>query len=240
MRLIAIVAFALAPATFAQSQTLCDQYAYFASGGYEFNNNMWGKGSGSGSQCTYVDRANSGGVAWHTTWSWSGGENNVKSYPYSGRQLSSKKLVNQIGSIPSSVSWSYSNTNIRANVAYDLFTAADPNHATSSGDYELMIWLGRFGNVYPIGSSVGTVSVGGSSWELFTGYNGAMRVYSFVATSPPVTSFSSDIKEFFNYLSNSQGFPASSQYLITLQFGTEPFTGSSTTLNVNSWSANVN
>ncbi|KAI0512796.1 concanavalin A-like lectin/glucanase domain-containing protein [Xylaria bambusicola] len=240
MRGISAVFFALAPAALAQSQTLCGQYAYYANGGYEFNNNMWGMSSGSGSQCTYVDRASSGGVAFHTTWQWSGGENNVKSYPYAGRQLSSKKLVSQIGSIPTSVSWSYSNTNIRANVAYDLFTASDPKHSTSSGDYELMIWLGRFGNVYPIGSSVGRVTVGGNTWELFSGYNGAMKVFSFVATNPPVTSFSSDLKQFFNYLSSNQGFPASSQYLITLQFGSEPFTGSSTTLTVSSWSANAN
>jgi xyloglucan-specific endo-beta-1,4-glucanase len=40
----------------------------------------------------------------------------------------------------SAAAWSYSGTNVRANVAYDLFTAADPNHATHSGDYELMIW----------------------------------------------------------------------------------------------------
>ena len=33
-----------------------------------------------------------------------------------------------------------SNQNIRANVAYDLFTAANSGHGTSSGDYELMIW----------------------------------------------------------------------------------------------------
>ncbi|RYP74925.1 hypothetical protein DL771_002709 [Monosporascus sp. 5C6A] len=239
MRGIAAFLFALAPAALVQSQSLCGQYSYYASSGYEFNNNMWGQGSGSGSQCTYVDRASSGGVAWHTTWSWSGGQNNVKSYPYSGRQLPTKKLVSQIGSIPTSTSWSYSNTNIRANVAYDLFTAADPNHATSSGDYELMIWLGRYGDVYPIGSSVGRVSVGGYNWELFTGYNGAMRVYSFVASSP-VTGFNSDLKQFFNYLSSSQGFPASSQHLITLQFGTEPFTGNSATLNVHSWSAEAN
>ncbi|KAI1049656.1 hypothetical protein LB505_011698 [Fusarium chuoi] len=41
----------------------------------------------------------------------------------------------------SAAAWSYSGTNVRANVAYDLFTAADPNHVTYSGDYELMICL---------------------------------------------------------------------------------------------------
>jgi len=75
--------------------------------------------------------------------------------------------------------------------------------------------LGRYGNVYPIGSSVGTVSVGGYSWTLWAGYNGSMKVFSFIASNP-VTGFNTNIKEFFNYLANSQGFPASSQHLISM------------------------
>jgi xyloglucan-specific endo-beta-1,4-glucanase len=122
------------------AQQLCDQYAYFAGSGFEFNNNNWGKASGQGSQCTYVDFHNNGGVGWHSTWTWSGGQDNVKAYPYSGRQISNKRIVSQIGSLPTSAQWSYSGNNIRANVAYDLFTASDPNHVTYSGDYELMIW----------------------------------------------------------------------------------------------------
>jgi len=45
--------------------------------------------------------------------------------------------------MPTSITWRYDgNTtyNMRANVAYDLFTAADPEHVNSGGDYELMIW----------------------------------------------------------------------------------------------------
>jgi len=124
----------------ARAQTLCDQYGYYAASGYEVNNNMWGKSYGSGSQCTYINSISGGGVSWRTDWTWSGGDNNVKAYPNAGLQISNARLVSQINNIPTSVSWSYSNTNIRANVAYDLFTAADPNHSHSSGDYELMIW----------------------------------------------------------------------------------------------------
>jgi len=238
MKITSLLIALFAAASQAQQQTLCDQYGYYAASGYEINNNEWGKGSGSGSQCTYVNSVSSGGISWKTTWNWSGGENNVKSYPNAGLVISNAKLVSQINKIPTSASWSYSNTNIRADVAYDLFTASDPNHTHSSGDYELMIWLGRYGNVYPIGSSVGTVSVGGYTWTLWSGYNGSMKVFSFIASNP-VTGFNTDIKQFFTYLTNSQGFPASSQHLITLQFGTEPFTGSSTTLTVSNWSASI-
>lgn len=128
----------LAAGTMAQVQ-LCDQYGYHAANGYYFNNNKWGQGSGSGSQCLLVFNTQGGGVSWQVDWTWSGGQDNVKSYPYSGRSMS-PKLVSQIGSLPSAARWSYQGNNIRANVAYDLFTASNPNHDTSSGDYELMVW----------------------------------------------------------------------------------------------------
>lgn len=175
---------------------------------------QWGRNSGSGSQCTYIDYTSPNNVGFHTQWTWSGGQDNVKAYPYAGKTLSSKRLVSQIGSIPTSVSWNYQGNNLRANVAYDLFTAADPNHDTSSGDYELMIWLGRLGGIYPIGSRVGNVNIAGQNFELWDGYNGAMHVYSFVTTGQ-INSFNADIKNFFNYVASNRGFPASNQHLIS-------------------------
>lgn len=125
-----------------QQATLCEQYGYWSGNGYEVNNNNWGKDSASsGSQCTWVDSSSSGGVSWHTTWTWQGGENNVKSFANCGLQVPQGRTISSINNLQTSISWSYSNTNIRANVAYDLFTAADPNHDHSSGDYELMIWF---------------------------------------------------------------------------------------------------
>ncbi|KAK4143132.1 glycoside hydrolase [Dichotomopilus funicola] len=221
-----------------QTATLCEQYGYWSGNGYEVNNNNWGKDAGSGQQCTYVDNASSSGVTWHTTWNWSGGENNVKSYANCGLQVPAGRLVSSINSMKTSVSWTLTNSNVRADVAYDIFTAADPNHDHSSGDYELMIWLARLGDVYPIGTSQGNVNVAGQNWDLWVGNNGAMKVFSFIAGSP-VNSFNADVKEFYTYLESSQGFPSSSQYLLTFQMGTEPFTGEQTTLTVNNYSVNL-
>ncbi|KAI1275235.1 endoglucanase [Xylaria sp. FL0933] len=223
----------------AQIQTLCDQYGYYSANGYGINNNAWGSGSGTGSQCTYVDQELNPGVQWHATWSWSGNDNNVKGYPYAGRQLGTKKLVSNIGSMPTKAQWRYLGNNIRADIAYDLFTAADPNHDPSTGDYELMIWIGREGGVDPIGSSTGTVSVGGSNWDLWIGYNGPTKVFSFVAPSD-IATWESDVKPFFQHITDTQGFPASSQYLITFQFGTEAFTGSNAEFDCWYWYAEVN
>ncbi|CEJ57726.1 Putative Endo-1,4-beta-D-glucanase [Penicillium brasilianum] len=221
----------------AQVSSFCTQYGSYTSGAYSVNNNLWGESAGSGSQCTKVNSISSSGVSWSTTWTWSGGSSSVKSYANSGLSFN-KKLVSQVGSIPTSVQWSYDNTNINADVSYDLFTAADINHVTYSGDYELMIWLARYGSIQPIGSQIATATIDGNTWALWYGSNGSQKTYSFVASSP-IQSFTTDIMHFFNYLTQNQGFPASSQYLIDLQFGTEPFTGGSATLSVSNWSANV-
>jgi xyloglucan-specific endo-beta-1,4-glucanase len=193
-----------------------DQEGYSASG-YRVQNNLWGKSAAtSGSQCTAFNSASGSSVAWSTTWQWAGGDNNVKSYSYASRDFS-KRPVSQISNMPTTAVWTVSNQNIRANVAYDLFTAADINHATSGGDYELMIWLSRYGGVQPIGSYKTTVNVAGRSWSLYVGYNGSMKVFSFVAPGA-VSNFSGNIKEFFNYMANSEGFPAGSQNLISKLF----------------------
>nr|pir cellulase (EC 3.2.1.4) precursor - Aspergillus niger [Aspergillus niger]BAA02297.1 endo-beta-1,4-glucanase [Aspergillus luchuensis]prf//2113255A endo-beta-1,4-glucanase [Aspergillus luchuensis] len=226
----------------AMGQTMCSQYDSASSPPYSVNQNLWGEYQGTGSQCVYVDKLSSSGASWHTKWTWSGGEGTVKSYSNSGLTFD-KKLVSDVSSIPTSVTWSQDDTNVQADVSYDLFTAANADHATSSGDYELMIWLARYGSVQPIGKQIATATVGGKSWEVWYGTStqaGAeQKTYSFVAGSP-INSWSGDIKDFFNYLTQNQGFPASSQHLITLQCGTEPFTGGPATFTVDNWTASVN
>lgn len=125
-----------------QAASLCGQYSYFAANGYEFNNNNWGKGSASsGSQCTTVQSTSGSGVSWSTTWNWQGGQDNVKSYANVGKQFARGLKMNSIKSMPTNIQWDYQpRDGVRANVAYDIFTAADPNHDKSSGDYELMVW----------------------------------------------------------------------------------------------------
>ena len=124
-----------------QQVSLCGQSSSWSGNGYELNNNLWGQSRAtSGSQCTYLDSSSDSGIHWHTTWTWEGGEGEVKSYAYSGRQVSTGLTIASIDSMQTSVSWEYNTTDIQANVAYDIFTAEDPDHVHSSGDYEVMIW----------------------------------------------------------------------------------------------------
>jgi xyloglucan-specific endo-beta-1,4-glucanase len=71
------------------------------------------------------------------------------------------------------------------------------------------------GGVSPIGQSIGTVPVDGLDWDLWIGYNGPTKVFSFMAPQEPLTKFNSDIMQFFDYIAANEGFPASSQYLLS-------------------------
>lgn len=98
--------------------------------------------------------------------------------------------------------------------------------ASDSEEYEIMVWLAALGGAGPIsstGSAIATTTINGVTWKLYSGPNGSMTVYSFVAEST-TTSFSGDMKEFFNYLTENEGV-STSLYLISVQAGTEPFTG---------------
>lgn len=122
-------------------QPLCGEFENIQKDDYTLNNNLWGaKSATSGQQCTYYNGlTNDGGVTWSAQWTWNGAESQVKSYPFAGKQFT-PKLVKDIRSMPSTFEWSYDRTDIKADVAYDLFTAADQNHEKSGGDFEMMLW----------------------------------------------------------------------------------------------------
>ena len=80
--------------------------------------------------------------------------------------------------------------------------------------------LDRYGGIWPItesstGSPVGQVTLAGYDWELYTGWNGAMRVYSFLPAKGPYHTFTADVKVFFDYLTAEYAFPADKQYMLS-------------------------
>ncbi|KAJ6082627.1 hypothetical protein N7499_007501 [Penicillium canescens] len=214
----------------------CDQWGSTTTGSYIVYNNLWGQSyDTSGKQCTGVDSLSGSTIAWHTSWSWAGTANQVKSYANVALQFTARKL-SAVNSIKSSWKWSASNTNVVADVAYDMFLSSTVD---GSEEYEIMVWLAALGGAGPIsstGSAIATVTINGVSWKLYKGPNGSMTVYSFVASST-VTNFSGDMLDFFTYLEKNQGL-SSSLYLTHVQAGTEPFTGTSD-LQVSSYSAVV-
>ena len=119
-----------------------------------------------------------------------------------------------------------------------MFTSST---ASGSNEYEIMIWLAAIGGAGPIsstGSTVATPTIGGVSFKLYSGPNGDTTVYSFVAESE-ATSFSGDLLDFYTYLESSFSFP-SSQCLLSIGAGSEPFTGSDAVFTTSAYSCVVN
>ncbi|KAJ3564042.1 hypothetical protein NP233_g4312 [Leucocoprinus birnbaumii] len=226
----------------ASAQTITGQYDCLPAGNYQLCQNLWGEDAGSGSQSSTLNSANGDSVSWSTTWSWTGGENNVKSYPNLASNTAKGKQLSSIGSAPTSWSWNYqSNNNVRADVSYDIWlgNAQSGDPASSASSYEIMIWLSGQGGIQPVGSQVTTgINLAGHNWNLWKGPNQNWQVLSFVSADGDITNFDADLKEFFDYLVQNQGV-ASSQYVQSIQSGTEPFTGSAT-LVINNYSVALN
>ncbi|KAI1438930.1 family 12 glycosyl hydrolase [Xylaria sp. CBS 124048] len=222
-----------------RSTTLCGQWDSLQTGPYIVYNNLWGESAAtSGSQCTTVDSlSGENSISWSTSWSWAGGQFNVKSYANVVVQAAVKQ-IDAIASIPTTWEYSYTGNGMVADVAYDMFTSSS---AGGSSEYEVMVWLAALGGAGPIsssGSPVATPDIAGKSWELYDGFNGATHVFSFVASSE-ITNFSGDILDFLDYLTSNEGM-STSQYLTSIGAGTEPFVGSDAVLTTTAYSIAIN
>jgi xyloglucan-specific endo-beta-1,4-glucanase len=226
------------------ASSFCGQWDNQAVGNYILYNNLWGMSGATGSQCTTLVSQSGTTVAWKTVWSWSGGSG-VKSFANLALTTGLNTMLSSISSIPSSWQWDYGNTgSIVGDVAYDIWTS---NKIGASNQYEIMIWLAKYGNAAPVSSHynssgqpvpIASPTIDGASYKLYAGTVSTWTVYSFVSDRT-ITSFSGDLKSFFTFLIND-GSISSSQYLTGLQAGTEPTSGTSATLTVTKYSTVVN
>ncbi|WP_341720910.1 cellulose binding domain-containing protein [Micromonospora sp. FIMYZ51] len=214
------------------SGRLCNSSDLIDIGKYWIPNNQWGSTGATGSQCIWTLGGSGDQIRWGTSYTWSGSASSVKSYaaailgwhwgwrrPNTGLpvQVSANRNVN--------TSWQFSVTGSgNMNVAYDMWfhPMANPGSADQPTD-ELMIWLYR-ANASPAGSRQGTVTIAGTSWEVWRGYVGSWNVYSYVRTSN-TTNATLNIRDFANDVV-SRGWMSSSKYLTSVQAGPEIFTGS--------------
>ncbi|KAJ7053397.1 glycoside hydrolase family 12 protein [Mycena amicta] len=211
-------------------------------GRFTLENNLWGESAAtSGSQSSQVTATNGNAVTWHTTYTWTGGNFNVKSYANLDLRVGLGKTVASIASIPTVWQWTYSSASsgLVADVSYDLWLSnqAGTGGASSTSTFEIMVWLSTRGGAGPAGSQIGTASVNGVTWRLFKGTVSTWTVFSFVAPTE-ITNFNSDLKPFLTFLTQNEGVP-SSQFLVQAQAGTEPFIGSAT-LTTTSYSLSIN
>ncbi len=217
---------------------ICTQYGTTTQGNYTIMNNRWGT---SATQCINVTSNGFQITQQDGIGNTSGAP---VSYPaiYIGCHYSNcspstnlPMQISAIGSANTSVNITYPGSGTY-DAAYDIWLNADTN-TTGVQDTEIMIWLHHLGSIQPIGSSVGTVSLGGRSWTVWVGNNGANNVVSYVGSG--ISSFSADLKPFFiDAISRGSNFGNTSWYLTSIQMGFEPWIGG-VGLTVNSFSASV-
>ena len=177
------------------------QWAQYSIGGYTIYNDEWG--SGHNTQTLWVKSATNWGV-FSTQPSTSG----VKSYANISKSIGT--ALNSLSSATSTFNESNpSGGNWES--AYDIWL--------NGSGIEVMVWTDVSGNVGPLGSSVGTVTLDGNTWTLFAGNNGSNPTYSFVRSANE-TSGTVNILDLLKYLENTKGY-FSNPTLSTIQYGWE-------------------
>jgi glycosyl hydrolase family 12/cellulose binding protein with CBM2 domain len=234
----AVTAFAVAGPAAADTQ-ICDQYGSTTIGGrYVVMNNRWGT---SAQQCINVTGTGFSITSQQGTGSTSGAP---VSYPavYLGCHYTNCSpgtnlpiQVSAISSATSSISYQYV-SGATYDAAYDIWLDPSPKK-DGVNQQEIMIWFNRQGSIQPIGSVVGTATIGGRSWEVWRGSNGSNAVISYVAPSP-IASWSFSVLDFINDTKN-RGAITNSWYLTSIQAGFEPWIGGAG-LAVTNFSAAVN
>ena len=177
------------------------QYASYSTGGYTIYNDEWG--SGHGTQTLWVNSASSWGV-----YSTQPDTSGVKSYPNDSKSIGT--ALNSLSSVTSSFSESNPGSG-NWESAYDIWL--------NSSGYEVMVWTYVSGDVGPLGSVVGTVSLAGSTWTLYAGNNGSNPTYSFVRSGNE-SSGTINLLDLLKYLENTKGY-FSDPTLSTVQYGWE-------------------
>jgi hypothetical protein len=178
-----------------------DQWAQYSIGGYTLYNDEWG--SDHNTQTLWVNSATNWGV-FSTQPSTSG----VKSYANI-----SKTVGTALNSLSSATS-SFNETNPSGGnyeSAYDIWL--------NGSGIEVMVWTYVSGDVGPLGSSVGSVTLDGNTWTLYVGDNGTNPTYSFVRSANE-NSGTVDLLDLLKYLENTGGY-FSNPTLSTIQYGWE-------------------
>lgn len=161
----------------------------------------------------------------------------VKGYSFIGLTQNLETTLDSISAIPSTYTWSISNTTAyKGNVVYDFMTSDTKGDSTSSAAQELMLWLQWEGGQVPIGWADGAVATvdglfGKDGWQLYQGKNTdtGITVSSLLAPADSMFdgTFEGDIKDWLVAMSE-QGIFSTSTYVNVGNAGMEPYWGTVT------------
>ncbi|MFC0527900.1 GH12 family glycosyl hydrolase domain-containing protein [Phytohabitans kaempferiae] len=231
----AVIGVAAAPAQ--ADVRICEQYGTTTiQGRYVVQNNRWGS---SAEQCINVTDTGFSIVSQQGSAATNGAPLSYPSvflgchYTNCSPGTNLPIQVSQIASATSNINYTYSSGTY--NASFDIWLDPTPRR-DGVNQMEIMIWFNRQGPIQPIGSSIGTGTVGGRTWDVWRGSNGSNNVISYVAPSP-ITNWNFSVLDFINDIRN-RGAITNSWYLTSIQAGFEPWNGGVGN-GVTSFSANV-
>ncbi|KZL64835.1 xyloglucan-specific endo-beta- -glucanase a, partial [Colletotrichum incanum] len=201
----------------------------------------------SGSACTgYYGTSGTGDaqrIQWSSIWDIDPTVNKdvVKGYSFIGLTQNLETKLSDIQSIPSTYSWTVSNSSAyKGNVVYDFMTSDTKGDSTSTNAQELMLWLRWEGGQVPIGWAEGPTATidglfGKDGWKLYQGKNTDTGITVSSLLAPETSqfgdlkggSFEGDIKDWLLALAK-QGVFAESTYVNVGNAGQEPYWGTVT------------
>jgi hypothetical protein len=194
----------------AQLYQTCDRWGNYSTGGHIVYNNIWG--TRTGSQCLTVFNYND----WYVDATFTGRKGGIKSYPNVTKETN--LFVDNMGAVSTTFDMSVVSSGAYT-AAYDVWY---DNNA-----YEVMLWMSWNGAVGPISYSYScngacpeatNVSVGGHTWNVYRGSNGANEVFSFIRTSN-TSAGTIDITAISQWIRNRGWF--GNAHLHSIQFGFE-------------------
>jgi len=143
-----------------------------------------------------------------------------------GNCSSSSGLPIQVSALASATS-SWSTTQVSSgayNVAYDLWTNTTPTTWGQPNGSEIMIWLNSRGGISPAGQIVGTVTISGATWNVWTTRMGGWNYIAYQRSTGTTSVRDLDIKAFVQDSVN-RGSTNSSWYLLDAEAGFEIWQG---------------
>ncbi len=212
--------------------SLCKDYDEIVDGSYVLQNNIWNRSTAtSAKQC--VQKAGSGRYGWN--WNWPDiHDGQVRSYPgvlfghKPWRPTSTTlRLPAQVAAIDQlSVQYEIeASASGVFNAAFDLWLCSTAQPSEESITTEIMVWV-QNQKAIPAGSPVATAP---SSLGDLTMYRGRISTWDYLALicPEPVPEGTLDVAELLALLAYN-GYVASSDYLVSLELGTEIWHGSGT------------
>lgn len=108
--------------------------------------------------------------------------------------------------------------------AYDIWFNQTSTTSGQPNGTEIMIWINHQGSPQPFGSDVGTVSIDGTTWQVWTGQESSWNIVSYVRQTPVTSVSNLNLLPFFSD-AVSRGSLETSWWLIDVEYGFEIWTG---------------